>query len=149
MLKTRKKNLSIGFSSRTWRCRTMRKTRNLLGTVQRPSINAQTSGRFTFTRNQARKVFLECETFLHRNFILKPIVADAAPTRFRHSKHFHIPRPPTQIRGPWVLVAHLNPGKRSLLVRTQVTGRFWTKAKVRNRSTEKTSRSRSSRYASC
>src|SRR5262249_21420372 len=40
-------------------------------------------------------------------------------------------------------------GKKSPLVRMQVTGRFWTKAKVRSRSTDKTSRSRSSKCASC
>ena len=43
----------------------------------------------------------------------------------------------------------LSPGKRSPLVRMQVTGRFWTKAQIKSRSTDTTSRSRSSRCASC
>ena len=34
----------------------MRKTRNLAETVRHPSTNAQTSERFSFTRNRARKI---------------------------------------------------------------------------------------------
>src|SRR6266581_5762431 len=118
----------------------MRKTRNSLGTVRCLSINTQTSGRFSFTRNRARKIFLEHETSPQRSFILTPTAADAPPT-FRHSKHLQIPRLPLQIRPPPAFVTHLSPGKRSPLVRMQVTGPFWTKARVRSRSTEKTSRS--------
>src|ERR1044071_5017610 len=118
----------------------MHKTRNLLGTVRHPSINAQTSERFTFTRSRARKVFLEHETSPQRKFTLRLTAVDAQPTRFRHSKHSQIPSLLTQIRPPAVFATHLNPGKRSLLVRMQVVGRFWMKAKVRNRSTDKTSR---------
>src|SRR5206468_1834014 len=127
----------------------MRKTKNLWGTVQRPSTNAQTSEPFTFTRNRAQKISLEHETSPQRNFILRPTAADARPTRFRHSKHLQIPSLPTQIRPPAVAVTHLSPRKRLPLARMQVTDRFWTKAKVRSRSIDKTNRSRSSRCASC
>src|SRR6266403_1848329 len=102
----------------------MRKTRNSLGTVRCLSINAQTSGRFSFTRNRARKVFLEHETSPQRSFILRPTAADAPATRFRHSKHLQIPRLPSQIRPPAAFVTHLSPGKRSPLVHIQVTGPF-------------------------
>src|SRR4030095_1693302 len=127
----------------------MHKTKNLSETVRRPSINAQKSERFTFTRNRARKTFLEHETSPQRNFILRLTAADAARTRFRHSKHLQIPSLPTQVRPRAVFATHLNPGKRSPLERMRVTGPFWTKAQIRSRSTEKTSRSRSSRCASC
>ena len=70
----------------------MRKTRNLLETVRRPSINAQTLEPFSFTRSRTRKIFLEHETSPQRNFILRPTAVDAPPTRFRHSKHWQIPR---------------------------------------------------------
>src|SRR5215831_14492067 len=118
----------------------MRKTRNLPGTVRRPSINAQTSGRFTFTRNRAKKISLEHETTPQSNFILRPIAADARLTRFRHSKRSRIRSLLLQLRPPELFVMHLNPGKRSTLVGMQVLDRFWTKAKVRSRSTDKTSR---------
>src|SRR5437016_14674568 len=113
----------------------MRKTRNLAETVRHPLISVQTSELFTFTRNRARKSFLEHETSPQRSFILRPTAADAPPT-FRHSKHLPIPGLPMRIRLPTALVTHLSPGQRSPLVRMQVTGRFWTKAKVRSRSTE-------------
>src|SRR4029453_7917887 len=100
----------------------MRKTRNLSGTVRRPSTNAQTSGPFTSTGNRARKIFLEHETFPQRNFILRPTTGDGRPTRLRHSKHLQIPRLRTQIRLPAVFATHLSPAKRSPLVRMQVTG---------------------------
>src|SRR6266496_3212845 len=102
----------------------MRKTRNSLGTVRCLSINAQTSGRFSFTRNRARKILLEHETSPQRSFILTPTAVDARPTRFRHSKHLQVPRLPTEVRPPAVFVTHLSQGKRSPLVRMQVTGRF-------------------------
>src|SRR5881227_1006317 len=115
----------------------MRRTKNLAETGRRPLISVQTSEPFTFTRNRARKSFLEHETSPQRSFILRPTAADAPPT-FRQSKHLQIPRLPLQIRRPPAFVTHLSPGKRSPLVRMQVTGPFWTKAKVRSRSTEKT-----------
>src|SRR6266581_3563878 len=98
----------------------MRKTKNLWGTVRRPSTNAQTSEPFTFTRNRAQKISLEHETSPQRNLILRPTAADARPTRFRHSKHLQIPRLPMQVRPRAVFVTHLSPGKRSLLEHTQV-----------------------------
>src|SRR5215831_17247543 len=118
----------------------MRKTRNLSETVRRPSINVQVSGHSTFTGNRARKIFLEHETSPQRNFILRPTTANGRPTRLRHSKHLQIPRLLTQIRLPVVFVTHLSPGQRSPLVRMQVTGPSSMKAKVRSRSTDKTSR---------
>src|SRR5882757_7121133 len=126
----------------------MRKTRNLPETVRHPLISVQTSEPFTFTRNRARKSFLEHETSPQRSFILRPTAGDAPPM-FRHSKHLQIPRLPMQIRPLAAFVTHLSPEKRSPFVHMQVTGPFWTKARVRSRSTEKTSRSRSSRCASC
>src|SRR6266404_8443370 len=127
----------------------MRKTRNLSETVRHLLISVQISEPFTFSRNRTRKIFLEHETSPQRSFILTPTAVDARPTRFRHSKHLQIPRLPMQTRPPAAFVTHLSPGKRSPLVRMQVTGPFWTKAKVRSRSIDKTSRSRSSRCASC
>src|SRR5206468_8286944 len=126
----------------------MRRTKNLAETVRHPLISVQISEPFTFTRNRARRSFLEHETSPQRSFILRPTAADAPPT-FHHSKHLQIPRLPMQIRPPAAFVTHLSPGKRSPLVHMRVTGPFWTKAKVRSRSTEKTRRSRSSRCASC
>src|SRR5438067_4948892 len=123
----------------------MRKTRNLVETVRCPSTNAHTSEPFSFTRNRALKIILEHETSPPHHFILRPTAADVPPSRFRHSKHFQIPRLPTQVRLPMVFVTHLSPGKRSPLVRMQVIGPFRTKAQIRSRSTDKTSRSRSSR----
>src|SRR5512133_3471745 len=123
----------------------MRKTRNLSETVRRPSTNAHTLEAFTFTTNRARKIIPGHETSPQRSFILRPTGADAPPTRFHHSKHLQIPRLPTQIRLPAVFVTHLSPGKRSPLVLTQVPGPSRTKAQIRSRSTDKTSRSRSSR----
>src|SRR5262249_49861708 len=119
------------------------------GTVRRPSINAQASERFIFTKNRARKVFLGHEISPQLNSILRATVVDALPTRFRHSKQLQIPRLPTRIGLPRVLVMHRSPEKRSPLLRLQGAGRFWTKARVKSRSTKKTSRSRSSRCASC
>ena len=55
----------------------MRKIRNLSETVRHPSTNAQALGRFTFTRNRARKILREHETSPPRNFILRPTAADA------------------------------------------------------------------------
>src|SRR5215211_1054617 len=107
----------------------MRKTRNLAETVRHPLISGQSSEVFTFTRNQALKSFLEHETSPQRSFIPRPTAANAPPT-FRHSKHLQIPRLATQIRPPAASATHLSPEKRSPLVRMQVTGRFWTKAKV-------------------
>src|SRR5262245_25675413 len=106
----------------------MRKTRSLVGTVRRPSINAQTSEAFLFTRNRTRKVLLEHEISPHRNFIRRPTEVDAPLTTLRPSKHWRIPRQPTRIRLPVVLVPPLSPGQRSPLPRMQITGRFWTKA---------------------
>jgi len=149
MPRTRRKNWSIVFLSRTWRCRTMRNIRSLLGTVRRPSINAQTLELFLSTKNRTQKVF-QHETSPQRNFILRPTAAGALHTRLRRSKHLQIPRLPTQIRPRVVFVMYLSPAKGSPLARMpQVPGRFWTKARARSRSTEKTSRSRSSRCASC
>src|SRR6476661_8919222 len=102
----------------------MRKTRNLVETVRHPSTNAQTSERFSFTRNRARKIIPEHEISRVRNFILRPTVADEPPTTFRHSKRLQIRRLPTEVRPHAVFVTHLSPGKRSPLVRMRVTGLF-------------------------
>src|SRR4030095_4573256 len=114
----------------------MRKTRNLLETVRRPSIKAQTSGRSSFIRNLARRILAEHETSRQRNFIPKPTAADALPMRFRRSKQLQIPRRRTQIKLPAVFVTHLSPEKRSPLVSMQVKGRFWAKEQGRRRSTD-------------
>src|SRR6266513_6219136 len=102
----------------------MRKTRNLVETVRCPSTNAHTSELFSFTRNRARKIILEHETSPPRRFILRPTAADVPPSRFHHSKHFQIPRLPTEARLPMVFMTHLSPAKRSPLVRMPVTGPF-------------------------
>ena len=60
--------------------------------VRRPSINVQMSEPFSFTRKRTRKTFLEHETSPQRSFILRPTAVDAPPTRFRHSRHWQIPR---------------------------------------------------------
>jgi hypothetical protein len=122
--RTRKKNWSIGFSSLTWRCRMMLKTRNLAETVQYPSTNAQTSERFSFTGNRARKIMAGPETSRPRNFILRPTVADAPRTKSRHSKPLQIPKLPMAVKPPAVFVTHLSPGRKSLPVRMQVIGPF-------------------------
>ena len=61
--------------------------KKFVGDGWRPSINAQTSDRFSFTRNRARKIFLGRETSPPRNFILRPTRAVGRPSRLRHSKH--------------------------------------------------------------
>src|SRR5215472_4725269 len=126
-----------------------RKTRNLPETVRRPSTNAQTPDRFMFTRNQARKAFLEHETFLHRNFILRRTVADALQKKRRHIKHLQIPKLPLLVKPRTVCATRLSPGKGFPLGHMQVTGRFWTRGKAKSRSIGKTIRSRSNRCASC
>src|SRR5437762_11812881 len=113
----------------------MRKTRNLVETVRCPSTNAHTSEPFSFTRNRALKTILEHETSPPRRFILRPTAADVPPSRFRHSKHFQIPRLPGEVRLPMVFITHLSPGKRSPLVRMPVTDPLCTTAQIRSRST--------------
>ena len=68
MPRTRRKNWSIVFLSRTWRCRTMRKIRSLLGTVRRPSINAQTLELFLSTKNRSSKSFSGAKDFSTTQF---------------------------------------------------------------------------------
>src|SRR5438552_16786855 len=101
----------------------MRKTRNLVETVRCPSTNAHTSEPFSFTRNRARKIILEHETSPPRRFILRPTPADVPPSRFRHSKHFQIPRLPGEVRLPMVFVTYLSPAKRSPVVCMPLSGR--------------------------
>ena len=148
MPRTRRKNWSIVFLSRTWRCRTMRNIRSLLGTVRRPSINAQTLELFLSTKNRTQKVF-QHETSPQRNFILRPTTANAMLTTFHRNMRSRIPRLPTRIRLPAEFMMHLSPGKRLPLELMEVTGRFWIRARIRSHSTEKMSRSRSSKCASC
>src|SRR5436305_15319955 len=106
----------------------MRKTRNLVETVRCPSTNAHTSEPFSFTRNRARKIILEHEASPPRRFILRPTAADVPHSRFRHSKHFQIPRLPTEVKLPMGCVTHRSPGKRSPPERMQVTCPSRTKA---------------------
>ena len=91
------------------------------------------SDHFTFTRNRARKIFLEHEISQQANFTLKLTTADAALTRFRRSKQRQIHGLLMQIRARAVFAMRLNPGKRLPLVRIQERGRFWTREKVKNR----------------
>jgi len=74
--------------------------KKFVGTVGCLSINAQTSGRFSFTRNRARKVFLEHETSPQRQFYSQTYRGGRTGYEVRHSKHLQIPRLPSQIRRP-------------------------------------------------
>ncbi|PYL50891.1 MAG: hypothetical protein DMF32_02865 [Verrucomicrobia bacterium] len=94
-------------------------------TLQNDAQNKKFSGDGSVSINKrALKIILEHETSPPRRFILRPTAADVPPSRFRHSKHFQIPRLPGEVRLPMVFVTHLSPGKRSPLVRMPVTGPF-------------------------
>ena len=114
------------------------------------SINKRANvGTFFVHRKPHSKNFGGTRDFSKRNFILRPITAKAVLTTFHRNKRSRIPRPPTPIRPPAVFMMHLSPGKRLPLGLMEVTGRFWIRARIRSHSTEKMSRSRSSRCASC
>jgi len=149
MLRIRRKNWSIGFSNRTWRCRTRHKTKSLPGMVRRPSINTRISEPSFFTRSRTRKVFLEPGISPQRNFIPKRIVADALLTTPRRTQALQIQNLLMRIRPRAAWVTHLSLEKRPLLVPMRITGRFWARAQIRRHLTRRTSRSPSSRYGSC
>src|SRR5438034_9144504 len=111
----------------------MRKIRSLLATVRPESTNAQLWDRFTFTRNRARKIFREHEISQQASFTLRLTTADAARTRFPHSKQWQIHGLLPQIRPRATFAMPLNPAKRLPLAHTPGPGHFWTREKVKNR----------------
>src|SRR5215475_11471133 len=95
----------------------MRKTRSLQATVRPQSTNGQLSDHFTFTRKHARKILLEHEISQPANFTLRLTTANAARTKFRHSKQ-RIHGLLKRIRSRAVFAMRLNPAKRLPLAHT-------------------------------
>lgn len=132
-VRNKRENYWIAFSSRTWRCKTMRKTESLRATVRLQSADGQASDHFTYNIKHARKIFLEHEILRRVCSTRSRITPDAACMRFHRGEPCPRRSSLIRIRQRAVFATHLSPANRSPLARTPETGRFWARGKAKSR----------------